>query len=62
MSANKWKKAVKSVISSFLGVQSQRNYEEDFTESPSPLPFIVVGVVFVTIFVLSLIALVSLVS
>ena len=53
---------IKSVSSSLFGVQSQQNYEEDFTESNSPAPFIIVGVVFVAVFVVSLIGLVSLIS
>jgi hypothetical protein len=60
--ATKWSKVIKSVSSSLLGVQSQQNYEEDFTESNSPLPFIIVGVLFVGFFVVSLIGLVALIS
>ncbi|MBF7073767.1 DUF2970 domain-containing protein [Glaciecola sp. MH2013] len=52
---------VKSVLASFLGVQSQKKYEEDFAE-PSPLPFIITGVVLVLLFVLSLILLVNLLN
>jgi hypothetical protein len=41
-----------------LGVQSQRNYEEDFTES-SPIPFIITGVILVIVFILALVLLVN---
>ncbi|MFT4731082.1 MAG: hypothetical protein ACI89W_000085 [Gammaproteobacteria bacterium] len=41
-----------------LGIQSQKSYEEDFTEQ-SVLPFIVTGVILVVLFILSLILLVS---
>lgn len=35
----------KSVAAAFLGVQSHKNYTEDFETSSSPLRFIVVGLV-----------------
>jgi hypothetical protein len=41
-----------------LGIQSQKSYEEDFTEQ-SAVPFIVTGIVLVIVFVMSLILLVS---
>lgn len=41
-----------------LGIQSQKSYEEDFTEQ-SAVPFIVTGIVLVVAFVVSLILLVN---
>jgi hypothetical protein len=54
----KWFRLVKSVSASMLGVQSQKSYEEDFTEQ-SAVPFVVTGIVLVIVFVVSLILLVS---
>jgi hypothetical protein len=49
---------VKSVSASMLGVQSQSNYEEDFTEK-SAIPFIITGIVLVVLFILALVLLVN---
>lgn len=49
----KWFGIVKSVLASFLGVQSQQQYLKD-ANMPSFVPFIVVGIVMVILFVLSL--------
>ncbi|WP_226988961.1 DUF2970 domain-containing protein [Brumicola pallidula] len=54
----KWFRLIKSVSASMLGVQSQKSYEEDFTEQ-SPVPFIVTGIVLVILFVVSLVLLVN---
>lgn len=54
----KWFRLVQSVFASMLGVQSQKNYEQDFTEK-SVVPFIVTGVVLVILFILSLVLLVN---
>ncbi|MFT5541235.1 MAG: hypothetical protein ACI97K_001176 [Glaciecola sp.] len=54
----KWLKLIKSVSASMLGVQSHKNYEEDFAEQ-SALPFIVTGIFLVVIFVISLIVFVN---
>ena len=51
---------IKSVASSAIGVQSSANRERDF-EQNSVVPYVVVGVVFVVIFVLTLAFVVSLV-
>ncbi|MFC3093759.1 DUF2970 domain-containing protein [Alteromonas sediminis] len=50
---------LKSVLAGAFGVQSDKNYHQDFKQS-SPVPYIVVGIVFVVVFVLSLAFLVSL--
>ncbi|MCU7553320.1 DUF2970 domain-containing protein [Alteromonas sp. ASW11-19] len=42
-----------SVLASAFGVQSQQNYQRDFNQA-SPLTYIIVGVVFVALFVVSL--------
>ena len=41
-----------------LGVQSQKNYEDDFSER-SVVPFIITGIVLVALFILSLVILVN---
>jgi hypothetical protein len=41
-------------------VQSQQHYEEDFTEANSIVPYIVVGVVIVALFVLSIVGVLKL--
>ncbi|MFC3853251.1 DUF2970 domain-containing protein [Salinispirillum marinum] len=51
-----WWRAIKSVFAAFLGVQTNRNWEEDASSS-SPLRFLVVGLLmglgfFVALFVL----------
>ncbi len=54
----KWFRLVKSVSASMLGVQSQKSYEEDFTEQSAVL-FVVSGIVLVIVFVVIFILLVS---
>lgn len=49
---------VKSVAASAFGVQSGKNRERDFQQQ-SIMPYIVVGVIFVLLFIVGLIALVS---
>ncbi|MFT7131538.1 MAG: hypothetical protein ACI81O_000244 [Cyclobacteriaceae bacterium] len=49
-----------SVIAAAFGVQTGKNYERDFT-SGSPLPYIVGGIVFTVLFVLTIVGVVSLV-
>jgi hypothetical protein len=56
---NIWR-VVKSVFAAFLGVQTAQNHEEDFTQAKSITPYIIVGVIMVTIFVLSIIGLLKL--
>ncbi|TKB49138.1 DUF2970 domain-containing protein [Ferrimonas aestuarii] len=55
-----WRNAFGSVLAALFGVQSEANRQRDFNES-SPLPYIVVGVVMVTLFVISLLAIVNMV-
>lgn len=49
-----------SVLASFLGVQSNRNRERDFQHG-KPSQYIVIGLVFVILFVLAIVAVVQLV-
>ena len=49
-----------SVFAAALGVQKNENYGRDFTTG-SPLPFIVGGILFTTMFVLTIIGVVFLV-
>jgi|GEM_PF-3489942 len=53
---------VKSVLASFLGVQTHQNYEKDFTEATSIVPFIVVGVVMVILLILAILGVVLLIT
>lgn len=46
-----------SVLASAFGVQSHKNYERDFQQT-SPVAYIVIGVLFVAIFVTLLVVLV----
>lgn len=50
-----------SVIAAAFGVQSEENRERDFSEG-SPLPYIIGGLVFTVVFVLTLIGIVMLVT
>ena len=56
-----WANALKSVFASVFGVQSHSNYEQDF-EAQSPMRFIVVGIIFLLLFVLAIYAVVALVT
>jgi hypothetical protein len=49
-----------SVFAAALGVQKDENYKRDFTTG-SPLPFIVGGILFTVLFVLTIIGVVFLV-
>jgi hypothetical protein len=53
---------IKSVLASFLGVQTQQNYQHDFTHSTSILPFVLVGIVMVILLILSILGVVLLVT
>ncbi|KXF82787.1 DUF2970 domain-containing protein [Enterovibrio coralii] len=52
---------IKSVFAAMFGVQSDKNRVRDFQQA-SMVPYIVVGVVFVIVFVLGLIGVVSLIT
>ena len=54
------KDTIKSVASAFLGVQSNKNREKDFTQGKLS-HFIIVGIVGVIIFIATLVAVVTLV-
>ena len=47
-----------SVLASAFGVQSQANYQRDFTQT-SVLPFIITGVILVLLLIVSLVLLVN---
>ncbi|GAB3013255.1 DUF2970 domain-containing protein [Bowmanella dokdonensis] len=53
-----WFQIFKSVAASAFGVQSDKNRQQDFAHH-SALPFLLVGVLFVVLFVVSLILLVN---
>ena len=55
-----WGQALGSVLSAFMGVQSNARRERDFSRA-SPLRFIVVGVLLTAAFVSTLIAVVHLI-
>ncbi|MBV7298802.1 DUF2970 domain-containing protein [Enterovibrio paralichthyis] len=52
---------VKSVVAAMFGVQSDKNRQRDFRQT-SMVPYLLVGFVFVVLFVVALIGLVSLVA
>lgn len=49
---------IKAVLGAMVGVQSERQRQQDFTAS-SPLPYIVVGIIFALLFVATLLLVVS---
>lgn len=53
-----FKNTVKSVLAAFLGVQSNKNREHDFSEGKFS-HFILVGIVVVVLFILTLVTIVS---
>ncbi|WP_088331385.1 DUF2970 domain-containing protein [Lacimicrobium sp. SS2-24] len=50
-----WWEVVKSVAASMFGVQSEKKRQADFSSHQSIVPFLIVGVIFVAVFVISLI-------
>lgn len=54
---NTWQ-LIKSVMGAMVGIQSERQRQEDFSAS-SPLPFILVGLLFTLLFVVILWTIVS---
>ncbi|MBC3767610.1 DUF2970 domain-containing protein [Neptunicella marina] len=56
-----WWRVVKSVAASALGVQSEANRQHDFQQN-SIVPYLVVGVLFLVLFIISLITIVKLVA
>lgn len=58
MSKNSIWQTVKSVAAAVFGVQSEQNYQRDFKQN-SFVPFLLVGIVFVAIFVLTLVTIVN---
>ncbi|WP_438864377.1 DUF2970 domain-containing protein [Neptunicella sp.] len=55
----KWWRVIKSVAASAVGVQSEANRRYDF-EQKSIVPYIVVGVIFVMLFIASIITIIKL--
>lgn len=53
-------RVVASVLAALLGVQSEANRQHDFSQQ-SPLPYMITAVVMVVLFVLGLMAVVSVV-
>ncbi|HED16784.1 MAG TPA: DUF2970 domain-containing protein [Gammaproteobacteria bacterium] len=51
---------VKSVLSGMFGVQSSKNRERDFTKG-KPIHYVVVGLLFTAMFILTLVGVVKLV-
>ena len=49
---------IKAVLGAMVGVQSERQRQQDFAAS-SPLPYIVVGIIFALLFVATLLLVVS---
>ena len=51
---------IKSVNAAFLGVQSSKNYQRDFTYG-KPSQYIIIGIIGVLLFILTLVGIVKLV-
>ncbi len=49
---------IKAVAGAMIGVQSERQRQQDFT-AKGPLPYIIVGIIFTLFFVLTLLLIVS---
>lgn len=60
MQNTNWLQVVRSVIASMIGVQSDKNRQHDFTGG-SPMPYIIIGIVAVVLFIGLLVFIVSLV-
>lgn len=52
---------IKSVVAAMFGVQSDKNRQRDFNQT-SMVPYLLVGLLFVVLFVVALIGLVSLIA
>lgn len=52
---------LRSVAASMFGVQSHKNYEQDFQQT-SVVPYVIVGVIFVVLLVVSLAAFVNILT
>ena len=53
-------KIAKSVLSAMIGVQKKKNLEEDFSQQ-SAMPFIIVGIIMVLVFLVTIWVVVQLV-
>lgn len=60
MQNTNWFQVIRSVFASMIGVQSDKNRRQDFA-SGNPLPFIVVGIIAVILFIGILVFIVSLI-
>lgn len=58
MSKIRWVDVVQSVLASMIGVQSQQKREQDFQQN-TVLPYVVVGLIAVALFVIGLVLIVS---
>jgi hypothetical protein len=56
--SNKWLNTTKSVLSAFLGVQSNKNRQRDFAEGTFS-HFVIIGLIVVILFIAVLISIVS---
>jgi len=60
MQNTNWFQIIRSVLASMIGVQSDKNRQQDFTTG-RPAPFIIAGIVAVFLFIVLLVFIVSLV-
>ncbi|MDF2178673.1 DUF2970 domain-containing protein [Aliiglaciecola sp. CAU 1673] len=49
-----WWQVIQSVLASAFGVQSKQKHSADFSANHSFIPYLITGVIFVALFVLSL--------
>jgi hypothetical protein len=54
----RWFSVLQSVLAALFGVQSEQKRQHDF-QTPKPLPYILVGIVLVALFILSLVLIVN---
>ncbi|WMN58822.1 DUF2970 domain-containing protein [Pseudoalteromonas xiamenensis] len=57
----RWLSVLQSVLAAMFGVQSETKRQRDFHQ-PRPLPYIVIGVILVVLFIIVLLALVNLIT
>ncbi|WP_462150606.1 DUF2970 domain-containing protein [Pseudoalteromonas xiamenensis] len=57
----RWFSVLQSVLAAMFGVQSETKRQSDFHQ-PKPLPYIIIGVIFVVLFILALLALVNVIT
>ncbi|WP_395340081.1 DUF2970 domain-containing protein [Ningiella sp. W23] len=50
---------IKAVLAGFMGVQTHSNYEQDFTEASSVVPYVIAGILFVILLIATILSVVA---